>query len=140
MIRQELFRKKTVCGEAVLALALSVCLVVIASAADDDFFQRQQLDVPGTVLDYRQGDFNGDKLTDLALLVTETSGRQAVEIFLQREAGRFSPNAMMTMELPRTVSMVQCLDVDGDNKAEIITVDRDGLQEYRYDGKTIVLK
>lgn len=138
MNRHKMSKKKAFLCGAILALAFYVCLAITASAADDHFFQRQQLDVTGTVLDYRQGDFNGDKLTDLALLVTEPSGRQMIGVFLQREAGRFSPNAITTMELPRTAGMIQCFDVNGDNKAEILTVDHDGLQEYSYNGKAII--
>lgn len=137
MVRQKSFRKKAICYQIVLVLTLCVYLTITAGAADDNFFQRQQIDVPGAVLDYRLGDFNGDKLTDLALLVAEPSGRQVIELFLQREAGRFSPNAMTTMELPRTAGMIQCFDINGDNKTEIMIVDHDGLQEYSYNGKTI---
>lgn len=107
-------------------------------AADDDFFSRQEIDLPGLVLGSRVGDCNGDGKTDVILIVDEPSGQRAAKVYLQREAGRFPPSASQTLALPPSTNLVQAIDLDGDNRAELVTVDHSGLWMYRDDGQQLL--
>jgi hypothetical protein len=122
---------------AILFPVIAVLLVFsrTASGAGDDFFTRQQFDLPGTVLGAREADFNGDGKTDIVFLVDEPSGRRALYSFIQREAGRFPPVAGQILEVSPSMDLVQCLDLDGNGKAELYYVDRDGLWQYLHDGE-----
>ncbi|MCP4567555.1 MAG: VCBS repeat-containing protein [FCB group bacterium] len=107
----------------------------IGFAAGDDFFLRQNIDVAGNILGCRQADFNGDGKIDLALIVSEPTGKRTIKTYLQRESGRFPPGAGQTIELPSSTNMVQCRDMDGDGRSEIITIDHDGLRMFAHNGE-----
>ncbi|MDD4052508.1 MAG: VCBS repeat-containing protein [candidate division Zixibacteria bacterium] len=117
----------------IVAAVLSGHLTVLA--AGDDFFSRQEIDITGAVLGSRVGDCNGDGKIDVILIVDEPSGQRAAKIYLQREADRFPPTAGQTLALPSSTNLVQVVDLDGDNRAELVTVDHDGLWIYRHDGQ-----
>jgi hypothetical protein len=105
-----------------------------ARSAEDDVFTRQQIDVTGIILGERHGDFNGDGSTDIILVVAEPSGSRHLYLYLQREMGRFPPTAGQKVTLGPTVNQVECVDLNGDRRHEVLVVDRDGLWQYTFDG------
>ena len=121
-----------------VALSLIVLLGLghaVGHAAGDDFFLRQNIDVAGIILGCRQNDFNGDGKVDLAMIVTEPDGRRTAKIYIQRESGRFPPSASQTLDLPPSTNMIQCRDMDGDGRSELITIDHDGMRVFVHNGE-----
>ena len=105
-------------------------------AADDDFFLRQQIDVPGVIIGSRAADFNGDGMIDIGLFVSDSIGRRLFYSYIQREGGRFPPTAGQTITLSNSADVVQFLDLDADRATELLVMDRDGLWRYRFaDGR-----
>ncbi len=123
-----------------LTIALPVFFQTTSYAARDDFFLRQRIDVAGTILGFRAADFNGDGKTDIALLVAEPSDRRVLQVYLQRESDRFPPSPGQSLTLSSSVNMIQSLDIDGDGRAELFTIDHDGLRQYNHDGKSFIDK
>lgn len=125
---------------AYLKICLIALIVVVASihlshAADDDIFIQQEITVSGEILACRYADFNGDSLTDLALVVMESTGDRTLNIYLQRTSRRFPPTVSQRIVVSPTVNMIQTLDIDNDGKTEIFIVDRDGVWRYRFEGE-----
>lgn len=118
-----------------LAVAAVLAGHLTVLAAGDDFFSRQEIDIPGVVLGSRVGDCNGDGKIDVILIVDEPSGQRVAKVFLQREADRFPPTAGQTLVLSPSTNLVQAVDLDGDNRAELLTIDHGGLWVYRDDGQ-----
>lgn len=116
-----------------IAIMTVSCLSVVR-AADDDFFLTQDIDVRGVILGTREADFNGDGLIDLAVFAADASGNRLLQSYIQREAGRFPPSPSQTFTLSPSANVVQCLDLDGDNAAELYVIDHDGLWRYRFEG------
>jgi hypothetical protein len=102
--------------------------------AGDDFFLRQQIDIPGIIIGSQEADFNGDGRTDIVLLADEAPGRRTMRSYIQRESGRFPPSPGQTLEIPSSANMIQCLDLDGDGQDEIYLVAAQGMLQYIYDG------
>jgi hypothetical protein len=131
---------------SIFAIALSVIfaavllMTAVGRAADNNFFLRQQIDIPGTILDTRTGDINGDGKLDIVALSMEPTGARVMFTFLQREAGRFPPLPSQRVVLSPTVNLAECRDLNGDGKAEILVIDRDGLWAYSQSGTTITDK
>ena len=120
--------------------AILLLLQAAAYAARDDFFLQQRIDVAGTILGCRTADFNGDGKTDIALLVAEPPDRRVLQVYLQRESDRFPPSPGQSLTLSSSVNMIQSLDIDGDGRAELFTIDHDGLRQYNHDGKSFIDK
>ncbi|MEE9442523.1 MAG: VCBS repeat-containing protein [candidate division Zixibacteria bacterium] len=102
-------------------------------AADDDFFNQQEIDVNGTILGSREGDFNGDGRTDLAFFINEDFGQRSILVFIQRESGRFPPGPSQKILLSASVNMAQCADLNTDGKTEIHIIDSEGMWVFEYD-------
>ncbi len=119
---------------ALLGLFVALAWSGKGFAADDDFFLRQEIDIPGVVLGCRSGDVNGDGRPDLIIVASDQSGHRVGHVYLQREAGRFPPAASQTLTLSSSTDMVQIFDLDRDGKSELLTVDQNGLWQYHHDG------
>ncbi len=117
-----------------LLAAFWICLPSVLQAVGDEFFSRQEIDVPGIVLGWRSADVNGDGKVDLILIADEYAGGRTARVYLQREGDRFPPIASQTVTLSPSTNMVQAADIDGDGKAELLAVDRAGLWAYKHDG------
>ena len=129
---------KSIRRAALILLFLAVAIPFLTDTgytADDDFFLQQHIDVSGVILGCRLADFNGDKKTDIALMEGELSGGRVIKIYLQRESERFPPTASQIIELWPSTNMFQTIDLDGDGRAELLTMDRDGLFLYSHDGE-----
>jgi len=116
-----------------LIVLMTVSCLSVVRAADDDIFIQQQIDVRGIILGTREADFNGDSLIDLAVFAADASGNRILSTYIQREAGRFPPGPSQTFMLSPSANVVQCLDLDGDDAAEVYVMDRDGLWRYRFE-------
>jgi hypothetical protein len=119
-------------GVAVAALIV-VTLCDPVAAAGGDFFQHQQWVITGAILGARVADFNGDSLPDIVLITSEPSGKRSLQCFLQREGGRFPPSPGQIIPLSSSADGIDAYDVDGDRKAELLIIDRDGVWEYRFE-------
>lgn len=126
------------CAAAGLAAMVLLAGVVSVQAAGDDFFSRQDIDLTGQVLGCRVGDCNGDGLPDILLIVDDGAGQRAARVYLQREAGRFPPTPGQTLPLSASTNLVQVIDFDGDGRAEVAAVDRQGVWVYRDDGQQLL--
>ncbi|MFH1700743.1 MAG: VCBS repeat-containing protein [Candidatus Zixiibacteriota bacterium] len=119
-------------------LLVAICTVIIVGisgqlfAADDDFFNKQEIDISGTILGSREGDFDGDKRIDLAFFVNEEFGQRVILIFIQRESGRFPPGPSQRILLSASANMAQCADLNSNGKTEIYIIDSEGLWVYEY--------
>jgi len=116
-------------------IALFILLPGITFSADDDFFLKQEIEVSGTVLGTRVADFNGDGRNDIAVIATNLSDQRLIHIYLQRDTERFPPTASQTIILSPSTNMVQAVDMDDDGRAELLTIDYDGLRMYHHDGE-----
>ncbi|MCK5127265.1 MAG: VCBS repeat-containing protein [candidate division Zixibacteria bacterium] len=114
---------------------LLLTLSVVSQAADDDIFSSQQISVSGEIFGIQNADFNGDSLNDIALVIGEPSGERTLNIFLQRETGRFPPTISQRIILSHTVNMIQAADLDGNGKSEILVVNHQGVLLYSHDGE-----
>ena len=113
---------------------ISVCLATVAFSADDDFFQEQEINLTGEILGCRYGDFNGDSMTDIAVIVTEAGGERTLNSYIQRESGRFPPTISQRVVLAPTADMVQAADINNDGKMDILTVTHEGVFLYQSSG------
>lgn len=120
-----------------LALLLLLPVGERLQAADDDFFFQQEINIYGTILGSREADLNGDGRPDLILVVLDQSGQRKLSSFIQRESERFPPAPSQTVRLSPSVNVVQCIDLDGNGRSEILVVDRDGLWQYTHDGESL---
>ncbi len=115
-------------------LLLLLLFTTVAQPADDDFFVKQEIDLTGRILRCLTGDISGDGRPDIILIVGGPTGGKKLEAYIQRETGRFPPIASAIINLDNSVSMVQLSDLDGDNRSEIIMIDKSGLSRLIFDG------
>jgi len=123
---------KITSGLAAVFVGLILFSATIITAADDDFFSRQEIEFTGRIIGIREGDFNGDGRVDLAVITTDNLDRRLLNIHLQRETERFPPLAGQILELSPSTNQLQCYDINLDGRDDIVTIDNQGLKLYQY--------
>jgi hypothetical protein len=103
-------------------------------AAEQDFFDIINLEVEGKIFNYLSGDFNGDKLTDIALIYATTSDpeNRYLGLFIQTSDKKFSRNPNYLTVIPAGVVQINAGDIDGDGIDEIVAIDGDGVAVLKY--------
>lgn len=134
--------KKNIKIRAIGNIARSIILSLFlfcasAQAADDDFFQKQEIDVDGRILSCQAGDISGDGLIDIVLILSQPSGDKKLQAYIQRQTGRFPPTPTDVIDLDNSVSMVQLFDLDGDAHLEILLIDKSGLSSITFGGEKL---
>jgi hypothetical protein len=120
------------------ALVVFFLIAEISYPAEQDFFAVYNLEVEGEIHDYLSGDFNGDRLTDIAVIyspINDLNNRYA-GIHLQKGALGFGSKADYLIPLPSAVVQADAGDIDGDGQSEILFIDFDGVLAVKYSAGT----
>ncbi len=101
----------------------------VATAAEQDQFTVRELSVEGWTLGSLFGDFNGDGLSDVAIIYIPTKirdQRRFLGLFVQDKSTGFKSTPTSVFPLPAGASCFQATDLDSDGKDEIVFLDDKG--------------
>ncbi|MCH9030977.1 MAG: VCBS repeat-containing protein [candidate division Zixibacteria bacterium] len=133
--REQIERRVRIC----VVFSMGVFLLAFPGkvrSADQTQFKVHEISVEGWTLGVLHGDFNGDRLGDVAIIYFPTLGahdRRYLAFFLQNKTSVFSASPSGLLELPATATQFQAVDLDGDGVFEILFVDNNGVQVVRFD-------
>lgn len=104
----------------------------IAHSADQGMFDIYTLEVEGSICDYISGDFNGDKLMDIAMVYSPNNDpdNRYLGLFIQKMESGFGVRADKTILLPQSAAQVDAGDIDDDNIEEIVIMDSEGVLAF----------
>jgi len=103
-------------------------------SADQDMIDVYKPEIEGSIYDFISGDFNGDKLKDLAIIYSSVSDSDSghAAIFIQSGESGFSRRADLIFDLPPSAAQIDAGDINGDGSDEIVIVDSRGILAYHY--------
>lgn len=133
-LRRRFFRGPKAAGPVLALISVLGVVSFFAStsrAADQDQFLVQELSIDGWMLGSLVGDFDGDKLRDVAIIYYPISGdgdKRYIGLFAQDQATGYSVRPTHIAPLPATASQFQAVDVEGDGIDEIVFIDDRGVQ------------
>lgn len=93
----------------------------------------QELSIDGWMQGVLVGDFDGDKLRDVAIIYSPISGdSRYIGLFVQNQTSGYSSRPTHITQLSATAAQFQAVDVQGDGVDEIIFIDDKGVQSLNW--------
>jgi len=103
-------------------------------AADQDFFDVYNLEVEGDIHGFLTEDFNGDELVDVVIIYSPADdfSTRYIALYIQKSRSGFNRHADYLTELPQTSAQINAIDIDNNNRAEILIIDSDGVNVLNF--------
>jgi len=99
----------------------------VVQGVDQDQFELYPLEVEGDIYGFLTADFDGDTLTDIALVYSPLDDFETryIGLYLQKGNSGFRTIADYLAPLPQSAAQIDIADIDGDGKAEIYLIEAD---------------
>jgi len=115
-------------------IGLLIMAMAPARAADQDQFELFTLEVEGDIYNYLTADFDGDSLTDIAVVYSPLDDFETryIGLYLQKGKTGFRTVADYLVPLPQSAAQMDVADIDGDGKAEIYLIEAERVSVLRF--------